>query len=449
MRAKDRGRGRSLHRKPILDFCNMTTSNELFERAKRVIPGGVNSPVRAFGSVGGTPVFYESGQGARLRDVEGKEYIDCVGSWGPLILGHRAPAVEAAIEEALRRGTTFGAPTEREVELAEAIVERVPGVETVRLTSSGTEACLSAIRLARGVTGRPRIVKFEGCYHGHADSFLIKAGSGGLTFGAPSSPGVPEALAELTITTRFNDLESVRTAFQDAPGQIAAVILEPIAGNMGCVPPLPGFLTGLRDLCSDEGAMLVVDEVMTGFRIAPGGAQEYYGVEGDIVTMGKVVGGGMPLAAFGGRRELFERLAPEGPIYQAGTLSGNPLATAAGLATLRELADPDVYTELEAKGARLEGYVQAAIERTGTHACYQRVGSMATLFFCNGPVESLDSLANVDTARFGRFFHALLKRGVAFPPSQYEAFFLSLAHTDSDLQELASAIEESIVESAS
>ncbi|MCZ6794438.1 MAG: glutamate-1-semialdehyde 2,1-aminomutase [Planctomycetota bacterium] len=427
----------------------MSNNEALFSRAKKVIPGGVNSPVRAFGSVGGTPRFYVSGKGSKVYDADGKEYIDCVGSWGPLILGHCAEEVNQAIEAALRKGSTFGAPTEAEVELAEIIAERVPSVEVSRLTSSGTEACMSAVRLARGFTGRDRIIKFAGCYHGHGDSFLIKAGSGGLTFGTPSSPGVPAPLAELTLTARFNDLESVGELFGKYGDEIAAVIVEPIAGNMGTVPPGEGFLEGLRAACSEHGALLILDEVMTGFRVAPGGAQERYGITPDITTMGKVVGGGQPLAVFGGRREIFDRLAPEGPVYQAGTLSGNPLATAAGLATLETLGRAGPYEKLEEKGARLEEMIRDALASSDLAACYQRVGSMATLFFTAGPVESLDSLDDVNTDLYGRFFHGLLDRGVAFPPSQYEAFFLSLAHTDDDLKHIGEAVKGALEECAS
>ncbi len=439
----------------------MSTSEALFRRAKKVIPGGVNSPVRAFGSVGGTPLFYASGKGSKVYDTEGREYIDCVGSWGPLVLGHCPPEVNVAVQAALQSGSSFGAPTAAEVELAELVSERVPAVELMRLTSSGTEACMSAIRLARGFTGRDRIVKFAGGYRGHGDSFLIKAGSGGLTFGTPSSPGVPAALAELTATARFNDLDSVGEVFSRQGAEIAAVIVEPVAGNMGTVPPKDGFLQGLRDLCTEHGALLILDEVMTGFRVGPGGAQERYGVTPDLTTLGKIIGGGLPLAAFGGRREILEHLAPDGPVYQAGTLSGNPLATAAGLATLKALGRPGVYDELEAKAARLEaairdgmaaagrsvaGLAAAELAPTGPAVCYQRVGSMATLFFTSGPVESLDSLEGVRTDLYAKFFHGLLRRGVAFPPSQYEAFFLSLAHSDDDLKRIGEAVGDSLIE---
>lgn len=427
----------------------MSKNEELFERAKRVIPGGVNSPVRAFGSVGGTPAFMAEGRGAKIYDADGSEYIDCMSSWGPLILGHRHPAVEAAVQAALAHGSTFGAPTAAEVELAERVCERVPSVDLVRLTNSGTEACMSAIRLARGFTGRDRLVKFTGCYHGHADSFLIQAGSGSLTFGVPSSPGVPSSLAELTLTAAFNDLDAVRQLFAQHHSEIAAVIVEPIAGNMGAVPPEPGFLQGLRQLCTDNGALLIFDEVITGFRVARGGVQDLYDLDPDITTLGKVLGGGLPLAAFGGRREVFASLAPEGPVYQAGTLSGNPLATAAGIATLDALGSADVYAELEAKGAYLEKRIREAMARVDLPLCYQRVGSLATLFFVEGPVRNLDSLATVQTELYGKFFHALLKRGVAFPPSQYELFFVSLAHEEADLDRVGDAVAEALVECAS
>jgi glutamate-1-semialdehyde 2,1-aminomutase len=424
----------------------MATNDQLFERAKAVLPGGVNSPVRAFGSVGGTPRFFVKGFGAKVVDVEGKEYIDCVGSWGPLILGHAHPAVVEAVAAAAARGTTFGAPTEAEVLLGEAIQRRMPSVERVRLVSSGTEACMSAIRLARGFTGRDRIVKFEGCYHGHADSFLIRAGSGALTFGVPSSPGVPAALAALTHNARYNDLDSVGGIFARNSGEIAAVIVEPVVGNMGVVPPRQGFLEGLRQLCDRHGALLVFDEVITGFRIARGGAQERFGVRADLTTMGKVVGGGLPLGAYGGRADILDKVSPTGPVYQAGTLSGNPIATAAGLATLEELDRPGVYEALEEKGRKLEAGILRGLAASRVAACFARVGSMATLFFTRGPVESLDSLAGVRTDLYARFFHALLRRGVYFPPAQYEAFFLSLAHSDGDVDRVGQAIGEALAE---
>jgi glutamate-1-semialdehyde 2,1-aminomutase len=424
----------------------MTLHEELFHRARRVIPGGVNSPVRAFGAVGGTPVFLREGRGARVVDVAGREYVDLMGSWGPLILGHAHPEVVEAVTRAARLGTSFGAPTPAEVELAELVVERMPSVEQVRLVNSGTEAGMSSIRLARGYTGRPLIVKFEGCYHGHGDSFLIRAGSGALTFGAPSSPGVPEAAAALTLVARFNDLESVRQLVAGRPGEVAAVIVEPVAGNMGTVPPRPGFLEGLRDLCQENGALLIFDEVITGFRVARGGAQERYGVLPDLTVMGKVIGGGLPVGAFGGRREILEKLAPSGPVYQAGTLSGNPLATAAGLATLKVLGRAGAYEELEEKGSRLEDALRGAAAGCRLPLTIQRVGSMMTLFFVNGPVEGLDSLKEVRTDVYGKFFHGMLRRGVCLPPSQYEAFFVSLAHTGEDIDRVGEAARETFRE---
>jgi len=426
----------------------MSTSESLFARAREVIPGGVNSPVRAFGAVGGTPAFIRSGRGCRITDVDGNELIDLTASWGPLILGHAPPSVVEAVSEAARNGTSFGAPTEAEVELAEKIVDRFPGVERVRLVSSGTEATMSAVRLARGFTGRDRIIKFVGCYHGHADSFLIQAGSGALTFGAPSSPGVPGPLAELTSLAPYNDLEAAAEVFGAYGDQVAAVILEPIAGNMGTVPPAKGYLAGLRHLCDRHGALLIFDEVITGFRVARGGAQELFGVTPDLTTMGKVLGGGLPVGAFGGRADVFASLAPEGSVYQAGTLSGNPLATAAGLATLAALERPGVYEELEAKGARLQAGLEAALEAAGIQGLVQRVGSMMTLFFNATPVTGLGSLDNVDTALFGRFFHGMLEAGVALPPSQYEAFFVSTAHTDDDIDAVAAAAKRVLAEIA-
>ncbi len=415
-------------------------SERLLERAARTIPGGVNSPVRAFGAVGGTPRFIERGAGARIFDVDGNGYVDLIGSWGPMILGHAHPEVVEAIARALRDGTSFGAPTLAEVELAEKIVEMVPSVDMVRLLSSGTEATMTAARLARGHTGRDRILKFEGCYHGHGDTFLIKAGSGSLTFGVPSSPGVPAPLAELTLTARYNDLDGVRELFDRHREEIAAVIVEPVAGNMGTVPPRPGFLQGLRELTASHGALLIFDEVMTGFRVAPGGAQELYGIDPDLTTLGKIVGGGMPLAALGGRREILEDLSPVGPVYQAGTLSGNPLATAAGNATLdvirREGAG--LYEKLEERGSRLERGLRDAMP-DGSSLSINRVGSMLTLFFASGPIEHLASLEGVDTAAYGKFFNAMLDEGVYFPPSQYEALFLSAAHTDDDVDHIAGA----------
>ena len=424
----------------------MTRSDELFERGRARIPGGVNSPVRAFGAVGGTPVFFREGRGSRVIDVDGTECIDLVGSWGPLILGHAHPDVVEAVCAAARRGTSFGAPTEAEVELADRIVERVPSVEKVRLVNSGTEAGMTAARLARGFTGRSHVIKFAGCYHGHADPFLIQAGSGALTFGVPSSPGVPPEVASSTHLARFNDLGDVESILESKPGEFAAIIVEPIAGNMGTIPPADGFLEGLRSLATKHGALLVFDEVMTGFRVAPGGAQELYGITPDLTMMAKVVGGGLPLGAVGGRAEILDHLAPEGPVYQAGTLSGNPLATAAGIATLRLLGEPGVYEALEAKGARLEAGLREAMSGAAVPVTLQRVGSMATAFFVEGPVTSLDSLAGIDTQIFARFFHGMLRRGVYLAPSQYEACFLSTAHTDEDIDRIVEAAGEAVRE---
>ncbi len=416
----------------------MASSAEMFERALGVIPGGVNSPVRACDSVGGKPVFFREGLGSRLVDIDGREYVDVMGSWGPLILGHAHPDVVEAVCQAARSGTSFGACTAAEVELAELICSRFDSVEKVRLVSSGTEAAMSALRLARGVTGRDEIIKFAGCYHGHADSFLISAGSGALTLGVPSSPGVPAALAKLTHLARFNDLENVRTIFEEAAGSIGALIVEPVAGNMGVVPPAEGFLEGLRELCDEHGAQLIFDEVITGFRVSRGGAQERYDVSPDLTVMGKVVGGGLPVGGFGGPAEIMNQLAPEGPVYQAGTLSGNPLATAAGLATLKALAAGQVYEGLEASGEALAAGLEEAVSSCGVSARVQRVGSMMTLFFNEKQVENLDSLDGVRTDLYAKFYQGMLEGGVTLPPSQYEAFFVSTAHTDDDIEKITS-----------
>ena len=415
----------------------------LLQRAVKVIPGGVNSPVRAFGAVGGQPPFIERGEGCRVQDADGRWYIDLVGSWGPLILGHRPAPVMAALQEALAGGTSFGAATGREVEFAEEICSRVPGCESVRLVSSGTEATMSALRLARAATGRDLIIKFDGCYHGHSDGLLVSAGSGALTLGVPNSPGVPAAVAGLTITLPYNELAPVREALRESA--VAAVILEPVVGNMGCVPPDPGFLEGLRELCTAHGTLLVVDEVMTGFRVARGGAQERFGVVGDLVCLGKVIGGGLPVGAYGGRRELMEQMSPAGPVYQAGTLSGNPLAVAGGMATLTALT-PSVYTTLEGRGAALQAGIEAAIARTGGGARVQRVGSMFSLYFREEPVRNLEDAKSCDVARFGRFFQGLLQRGVYAAPSAFEAAFLGLAHDDAAIEELVVAVEGALGE---
>jgi glutamate-1-semialdehyde 2,1-aminomutase len=403
------------------------------QRARRVIPGGVNSPVRAYRAVGGTPPFIARGRGARIVDVDGNQYIDYVGSWGPLMLGHAHPGVLRAVRAAAARGTSFGAPTELEVELAELVCRAMPAVERVRFVSSGTEAAMSAIRLARAVTGRPRILKFEGCYHGHADALLVGAGSGVATLGIPGSPGVPAAFAELTVQAPFNDLDAVDDALRRRRGEIACLLVEPVAGNMGCVPPEPGFLEGLASLCDEHGTLLVFDEVMTGFRVAWGGAQARFGVRPDLTILGKVVGGGLPAAAFGGRRDLMAQLAPEGPVYQAGTLSGNPLAMAAGIETLRRLRKPGVYEAVEAKSRRLaDGLAREAAEQ-GVELHTAAVGGMFGFFFHPGPVRSFADARKANAERFKRFFHAMLDAGVYLPPSPYEACFVSLAHRPADL----------------
>ncbi len=428
-------------------------SRALFERAARVIPGGVNSPVRAFGAVGGHPPFIASGRGARIVDADGREYLDFVGSWGPLLFGHADPEVIAAVTEAAGRGTSFGAPTEAEVLLAEQITAMVPSVEKVRLVSSGTEAAMSAVRLARGATGRDKVIKFEGCYHGHGDAFLIQAGSGAATFGVPSSPGVPEGTARDTVVARYNDLDSVCVQFKRNPDQVAAVIVEPVAGNMGCVPPEPGFLEGLRKSCDTHGALLIFDEVITGFRLARGGAQERFGVRPDLTVMGKVLGGGLPLGAYGGRSDLMDRIAPAGPVYQAGTLSGNPLATAAGLAMLRKIdreekGTPGLYTRLDRLAARLAEGMGSILRESGLPASLTGCGSLFTLFFTPGPVKSWNEAKAADTALFGRWFRGMLARGVYLAPSQFEAGFLSAAHTDADVDFLLGAARETLREVA-
>ncbi len=422
----------------------MSNSEELFNRAERVIPGGVNSPVRAFRSVGGKPVFIERGNGSHVWDVDGKEYIDFIGSWGPLLFGHRPPEVIKALEEVLEVGTSFGAPTRREVEIAELLTELVPSVEKVRLVNSGTEATLSAIRLARGFTGRNRIIKFDGCYHGHGDSLLVKAGSGVATLGLPDSPGVPASLAELTTVLPFNDPEALTRELGRRRSEIACVIVEPVVGNMGCVPPRAGYLELLRDVTKASGALLIFDEVMTGFRLAPGGAQEKYGIRPDLTTMGKVIGGGLPVGAYGGRSDIMDLIAPSGPVYQAGTLSGNPLAVAAGLATLRRLKKDKPYTTLEALGARLERGLTDAASKSGVAARVNRVGSMFTLFFTDREIFDFDGAKTCDTQRFNRFFHTMLDNGVYWPPSQFEAAFISAAHTEDDIDRTIAAAAKAL-----
>ncbi|RDV83014.1 glutamate-1-semialdehyde 2,1-aminomutase [Ammonifex thiophilus] len=412
---------------------NRETSIRLFTEAQKYLPGGVNSPVRAFKAVGGIPPFIVGGEGARVYDADGNSYLDYVCSWGPLILGHAHPAVVEAVASQAKRGMSFGAPCPLEVELARRLVEALPGVEMVRLVNSGTEATMSAIRLARAYTRRFKILKFEGCYHGHADSFLIKAGSGALTLGVPTSPGVPPGTAADTLVARFNDLEGVREIFKERGEEIAAVILEPVAGNMGVVPPRPGFLEGLRELCRSYGALLIFDEVITGFRVAYGGAQTLYGVTPDLTCLGKIIGGGLPVGAFGGRREIMEMVAPVGPVYQAGTLSGNPLAMAAGVATLEVLRQEETYPYLEKLGKMLEDGLRRALEEAGVPGRINRVGSMLTLFFTSEEVGDYASAVKSDTSLFANFFHAMLEEGVYLPPSQFEAWFISLAHREEDV----------------
>ena len=412
----------------------MSRSQQLFAEAQRYIVGGVNSPVRAFKHVGGDPVFFKQGEGAWLTDEDERRYIDYVGSWGPMILGHAHPDVIAAVQAAAARGLSFGAPTAIETDLARKVCEIMPAIDRLRFVSSGTEAAMSAIRLARGYTGRDRIVKFEGCYHGHADSLLVKAGSGALTFGVPTSPGVPAALAELTLTLAYNDIEQVRTAFSQCGEEIAAVIVEPIAGNMNCVPPLPGFLEGLREICDQYGSLLIIDEVMTGFRVARGGAQSLYGVRPDLTVLGKVIGGGMPVGAFGGRAEIMEKLAPQGPVYQAGTLSGNPVAMAAGLATLTAIQKDGFHHDLATRTSALMQGFESVAEETGIPLTTQAVGGMFGVFFTEEKsITSFSQVMACDVDRFRKFYHGMLDAGVYMAPSAFEAGFMSAAHTDNDI----------------
>ena len=423
---------------------NTQTSSELFARAEALMPGGVSSPVRAFRGVGGQPLFFASGDGAWLVDADGNRYVDYVGSWGPLIHGHAFAPIVEAVTRAARRGTSFGASHAGEVTLAERVIRAMPSVEKLRFVSSGTEATSAAVRVARGATRRDLILKFEGCYHGAADAFLVKAGSGVETLGLPDSPGVPEAVAKLTVTAPFNDLAAVERVFNDGGQRIACAIIEPVVGNMGVLPPRAGFLEGVAALCRRHGAVFIVDEVMTGFRLARGGAQERFNLRADLTTLGKVIGGGLPVGAYGGRRELMSLVAPEGPIYQAGTLSGNPLAMAAGIACLEGLAHPGVYERLERTSMILCEGIEAEAHAAGVPITVNRVGSMWTAFFTEGPVFDYASAKKADTARFGRFFHALLRDGVYLPPSQFEAAFVSLAHGDREIDHTLTAVRRAL-----
>ena len=432
-----------------MDMPNLERSRVLIERACRSIPGGVNSPVRAFKGVGGTPVFFESGEGAYLTDVDGNRYIDYVGSWGPMILGHACEPVLAAVTARAASGLGFGAPTELEIEMAEKVVDLVPGIDQVRMVNSGTEATMSAIRLARGFTGRNLIIKFNGCYHGHSDSLLVKAGSGLLTLGIPNCPGVPEEIAQLTLNLPFNDSDALSRAFSDYAGQIACVIIEPVAGNMGCIPPLPGFLEALREVTARDGAVLIFDEVMTGFRVALGGAQERYGITPDLTTLGKIIGGGLPVGAFGGKANIMEHIAPSGPVYQAGTLSGNPLAMAAGLAMLNEIEADGFYDRLEARTGRLVAGLKEAAARHNVPLAVNHVCGMFSLFFTSASsIDRFEDVAASDVDRFNRFFHAMLSHGVYLAPSAYETGFLSDTHGQAELEATLAAADQSFAEIA-
>jgi glutamate-1-semialdehyde 2,1-aminomutase len=418
----------------------MSTSEQLFDRAKKHIPGGVNSPVRAFKAVGGTPVFIERSEGAYLFDCQGKRYIDYVLSWGPMVMGHNHPAVREAVMQQCLKGLSFGTPTELEIELAERLCNVMPGMDMVRMVSSGTEATMSAIRLARGYTGRDTIVKFEGCYHGHSDSLLVKAGSGALTLGVPSSPGVPAALADLTMTLTYNDIDGLRRAFSDHGARIACAIVEPVVGNMNCIPPAPGFLEALRSVCTEHGAVLILDEVMTGFRFGLHGAQGHYGIEADLTTLGKVIGGGMPVGAFGGKRAIMEQIAPLGPVYQAGTLSGNPIAMTAGLATLNIISQPGFYEPLFQRTAQLCMGLRDAADMAGVPFTTNHAGTMFGGFFTDVPsVTRYDQVMACDTSAFNRFFHSMLDQGVYLAPASYEAGFMSSAHSDDDIAQTIAA----------
>jgi glutamate-1-semialdehyde 2,1-aminomutase len=425
---------------------NTSKSEKLFKRAQQLIPGGVNSPVRAFKSVGRTPIFLQKALGSKLWDVDGNEYVDYVGSWGPMILGHAHPQILEAIRKAAVDGTSFGAATEREVEMAELICDIVPSIEMVRMVNSGTEATMSAIRLARAYTGKDKIIKFEGCYHGHADSFLIKAGSGAMTFGVPDSPGVPQAIGSATLNARYNDISSVEKLIDAHQNQIAALIVEPVVGNMGCVPPNKGFLAGLRRLCTKHNIVFILDEVMTGFRVALGGAQQLYRIEPDLTTLGKIIGGGLPVGAYGGKKKIMRLVAPSGPMYQAGTLSGNPLAMAAGIEMLKMLkSDPTIYRMLEEKSAKLENGIRSIIEKNKLPLTQNRIGSMFSLFFTNESVVDYDTAKASDTKKFAEYFCSMLKQGVYLPPSQFEAAFMSAAHSPLDIERTLEASRKALL----
>ncbi|MCC6456467.1 MAG: glutamate-1-semialdehyde 2,1-aminomutase [Caldilineaceae bacterium] len=424
---------------PTTSLLNIPTSQAMFAQARELLPGGVNSPVRAFRAVGGQPLFIERGEGAYLVDVDGNRYVDYIMSWGPLILGHAHPDVVAALQEALPRGTSYGAPCPQEIELAELVMAHMPNIEMIRFVNSGTEATMSVLRLARAFTGRNKIIKFEGNYHGHADMLLVQAGSGVATLGLPDSPGVPAATVVDTLTARYNDLESVARLFEEFPNDIAALILEPVVGNMGLVAPLPEFLPGLRQLTKNYGALLVFDEVMTGFRVHPGGAQTLFDITPDLTALGKVIGGGLPVGAYGGRRDIMEMVAPVGPMYQAGTLSGNPLAMTAGIATIRGLTAPGVWEQMEERGEQLMRGLHAAAEEQGIPVSHSRVGTMFGLFFNGGPVIDWSSAKRSDTQRFGRYFQSMLAQGVYLAPSQFEAGFLSAAHGHAEIEATVNA----------
>jgi len=417
-------------------------SKELFQRAIKVIPGGVNSPVRAFKSVGREPVFITRANGSKMWDTDGNMYIDYVGSWGPMLLGHAHPDVIEAVRQAIDGGLSFGTPVETEVQIAELICDMVPSIDVVRMVNSGTEATMSAVRLARAYTKREKVIKFEGCYHGHADSFLIKAGSGALTLGSPDSPGVTKGTAQDTLIAQYNDIESVKTLFENNKDSVAAVILEPVAGNMGCVPPAETFLKDLRNLCTQNNALLIFDEVMTGFRLARGGAQELFGIIPDLTALGKIIGGGMPVGAFGGKREIMELISPSGPVYQAGTLSGNPITMASGYATLQHIKNnPDLYDNLEKKGSAIEDGIGSIIQKKGYPLTANRVGSMFTLFFTDKQVSDFATASSSDKEKFGAYFGSMLEQGVYIAPSQFEAGFISIAHNDIDIEKTVSAAE--------